>query len=384
MYKSAKLIYNKGMKREQLVEYFEEVETTKEYDGYFYSIAEAISIVVLGSICGLRNISQIHQWAKSEKVGEFLKEEFAINHIPCYFWLLSLLKLVIPASLNKCLMKWAAGILPEERQRLTISMDGKTICSTGKMKSYDSPLHIISAQLCELGITFASKSVEGKSNEIPAVQQLIGELDIAGCMVVADALNCQRETAKAIIQGQGDYLLAAKGNQATLEQEIRGYVQNDSLRETMDSQSITEKSRDRIERRSAYTTSDIEWLCGKEKWENLCCIGAIKTEFERKGTKTEEWHYYISSRHLMASELLHYARMEWTVETMHWLLDVHYSEDFCRVVNRTIQQNLNMLRKFALSLIKHFKSKTNSKRPISQVMFNCLLSPSAICDILKN
>ena len=178
------------MKREQLVEYFEEVETTKEYDGYFYSIVEAISIVVLGSICGLRNISQIHQWAKSEKVGEFLKEEFAINHIPCYFWLLSLLKLVKPASLNKCLMKWAAGILPEERQRLTISMDGKTICSTGKMKSYDSPLHIISAQLCELGITFASKSVEGKSNEIPAVQHLIGELDIAGCMVVySKAIN---------------------------------------------------------------------------------------------------------------------------------------------------------------------------------------------------
>ena len=74
------------------------------------------------------------------------------------------------------------------------------------MESFDSPLHIISAQLCELGITFASKSVEGKSNEILAVQQLIGELDIAGCMVVADALNCQRETAKAIIQGKGDYL----------------------------------------------------------------------------------------------------------------------------------------------------------------------------------
>ena len=76
------------MKREQIVEYFEEVETTREYDGYFCSIAEAISIVVLGSICGLRNISQVHQWAESEKVSEFLKEEFAINHVPCYFWLL--------------------------------------------------------------------------------------------------------------------------------------------------------------------------------------------------------------------------------------------------------------------------------------------------------
>ena len=242
----------------------------------------------------------------------------------------------------------------------------------------------ISAQICEMGITFASKSVEGKSNEIPAVQQLIGELDIQGCMVVADALNCQKETAKAIIKGKRDYLLDAKGNQATLEQEIKDYVQDENLRKTMDSQSITEKSRDRLETRSAYVTSDIEWLYGKEKWEDLRCIGAIKAEVERKGVKTEEWHYYISSRELTALELLHHARMEWAVESMHWLLDVHYSEDYCRIVNQTIQENLNILRKFALSLIKQFRTVTHSKSPISRIMFDCLLNPQTICPILKN
>ena len=372
------------MKKEKLVEYFEEVETSEEYNGYFYSIPEIISIVVLGSICGLRNTSQIHQWAKSEKVAEFLREKFGIEDIPCYYWLLSLLKMVKPESLNKCLMKWAEEMLPEDRKGITISLDGKTIRSTGKMESYESPLHIIRAQISELGITFASKSVEGKSNEIPAVQQLIAELDIQGCMIVADALNCQKETAEAVIKGKGDYLLDAKGNQPTLEQEIRDYVQDDSLRKTMDCKSITEKSRDRIEKRTAYTTTDIDWLYGKEKWKNLCCIGAIKTEFERKGVKTEEWHYYISSRSLTAPELLHHARMEWSVETMHWILDVHFAEDFCRIVNRTIQQNLNMLRKFALSLIKQFKASSISKRPMSQIMFNCLLDPLAILAILEN
>ena len=229
------------MERERFVEYFEEVEITREYKGYFCSIAEAISIVVLGSLCGLRSVNQIHQWAESEKCSDYLKEKFGITHIPCYYWLLSLLKMVKPESLNKCLVKWAVSFLPEEREGLTIALDGKTIRSTGKMESYDSPLHIISAQLCELGITFASKSVEGKSNEIPAVQQLISELDIQGCLVVADALNCQRETAETIVQGKGDYLLNAKGNQATLESEIRDYVQDESLRKTMDSQRITEK-----------------------------------------------------------------------------------------------------------------------------------------------
>ena len=246
-------------------------------------------------------------------------------------------------------------MLPEERKGLTVSLDGKTVRSTSKMESYDSPLHIISAQISELGITFASKSVEGKSNEIPAVQQLIDELDIRDCLVTADALNCQRETAEAIIRGKGDYLLDAKGNQPVLEEEIREYVQDESLRKTMDRTSTTEKSRDRVETRTAYTTAVIGWLYGREKWKNLCCIGAIKTEFQRKGVKTEEWHYYISSRTLTSLELLHHARMEWAVESMHWILDVHYSEDFCRIVNRTIQQNLNMLRKFALNMIKRFK-----------------------------
>ena len=255
------------MGKQKIVEYFEEVEASREYSGYFCSIPEAISIVVLGSMCGLRNISQIHQWAESDKVSEFLKEEFGIEHIPCYYWLLSLLKLIKPESLNKCLMKWAESILPKERKGLTISLDGKTVRSTCKMKSYDSPLHIISAQISELGITFASKSVEGKSNEIPAVQQLIGELDIQECMVVADALNCQRETAETIVRGKGDYLLDAKGNQPVLEREIREYVQDESLRKTMDRKSVTEKSRDRIETRTAYTTTDVGWLLGKRKVE---------------------------------------------------------------------------------------------------------------------
>ena len=133
--------------RKNVVEYFEEVETRQAYKGYFCSIPEAISIVVLGSICGLRNISQIHQWAESDSVIGFLKEKFGIEHIPCYYWLLSLLKLIKAESLNKCLMKWAEAMLPEERKGLTVSLDGKTVRSTSKMESYDSPLHIISAQI---------------------------------------------------------------------------------------------------------------------------------------------------------------------------------------------------------------------------------------------
>lgn len=372
------------MERKRITDFFEEVETTEPYNGYFCSIAEAISIIVLGSLCGLKNVSQIHQWANSERVKEYLKEKFAINHIPCYYWLLVLLKMVKTDTLDRCLTQWAGQFMPEERSRMTISVDGKTIRSTTGMKNMDSPLHIISAQISELGITLASKTVEDKSNEIPAVQALLQEIDIADCLVVADALHCQQKTAEVIVKGNGDYLLSAKGNQRELEQDIAQYVQDETLRKKMDCARTTEKNRDRVERRTAYTTDNIAWLSSKERWKNLTSIGAIKTEFEKNGTKTEEWHYYISSRNLTAVEMLRHARMEWAVETMHWLLDVHYGEDFCRIENRTAQQNLNLLRKFSLSLLKQYKIRTASKRAFSKIMLDCLLEPSFICSIFQN
>lgn len=365
-----------------ITEYFKDVETTKEYNGYFCSVAEAITIVILGSICGLKNISQIHQWAASDRVNEFLREKFRIENIPCYYWLLCLLKLVKPDSLNECFSKWVSSILPKNRENFTISLDGKTIRSTGKMKSYENPLHIVSAQISELGITFAQKTVSGKSNEIPAVQELIGQLEISGCMLVADALNCQKKTAEMIIKGKGDYLLCVKENQETLKKDIEAYIHDTVLQENMKKDVKTEKNRGRIEKRTAYVTENIEWLESRKEWRGLNCIGAIHTEFEEQDKKTSEWHYYISSRNLTAEELLHHARMEWSVESMHWLLDVHFEEDYCRVENKNVQQNLNMLRKLAINIIKQYKERSESKRAISKIMFDCLLDPSFICSVI--
>lgn len=365
-------------------EYFEDVETVTEYNGYFCSVADAIVIVILGSICGLKNVSQIHQWAANDRVKEVLKYDFSIRDIPCYYWLLCLLKLIRPESLNRCFMDWVSSLVPGGMEGLTLSLDGKTVRSTEKMESYESPLHIVSAQICELGMTFAQKSTDSKSNEIPAVQELLRELEIKGCVVVADALNCQKKTAEAIIGRKADYLLSVKDNQANLKNDIEEYVQDEVLQGGMESVSQSEKNRERIERRTAYVTDDISWLPSREEWEGIKSIGAVHTESEGTRGKTSEWHYYISSRNLSARELLHHARMEWSVETMHWLLDIHFGEDSCRVVDRDIQQNLNMLRKFAINVIKQYKERAGSKRAISKIMLDCLLDPYFILEVLQN
>jgi predicted transposase YbfD/YdcC len=243
-------------------------------------------------------------------------------------------------------------------------------------------MHIVSAHIAELGITFGQQTVYEKSNEIPAVRELIGLLKIEGCIVVADALNCQKETAKAIIDGKADYLLSVKDNQETLKQEIEDYVQDKDLRKTMDTFKTQEKNNGRIELRRAYTTDDIDWLYGKEEWVNLACIGAINTQFTTKKGTTNEWHYYISSRNLTAAELLKHARAEWSVESMHWLLDVHFGEDFCRVEDENVQQNLNISRKIVINSIKLYKEKSADKRPVSKIMLECLLEPAFIVTVL--
>ena len=363
-------------------EYFMDVETTKEYKGYYCSVGEALTIVILGSFCGLRNVSQIHQWATTKRGTEFLAKHFAIKRVPCYFWLLCLLKIIDMKSLNECFMNWTQSFLPESTKGLTLSFDGKTIRSTGKMEKYDSPLHIVSAHVAELGITIGQQTVEGKSNEIPAVRKLIGLLKIEGCIVVADALNCQKETAHAIIGAKADYLLNVKDNQPTLKKDIEAYVQDENLRKGMDTFTTREKQSGRIEERIAFSTCNVNWLHGKGDWDKLTCIGAINRRFTTKNGTTNEWHYYISSNKLTAEELLKHARFEWSVETMHWYLDVHFGEDFCRIEDKNVQQSLNIVRKIALNSIKRYKETTGDKRPMSKIMLLSLIDYEEFLPIL--
>ena len=372
---------------------FNDVETEEIHVGYYYTVSDAIKISILGCMCGLKNMCQISQWAASDVVREFLKEKFAIERIPCYYWYTHLLKIVKPESLSKAFTRWVEGFMPEykegkkdsERSELTISVDGKTVCSTANMKSYGKyPLHIVSAQLAEYGLTLGQCSVESKSNEIPAVQELLHELDIRGCLIVADALNCQVETAKVIIKGKGDYLLNVKDNQETTKEIIEEYIQEHQEDAETDSETKEEKNRGRSEKRTAYSVPYAvmnDSVLG-EKWPELATIGAIHREVDLNGLKSDEWHYYISSRNLTAKELLHFARMEWTVETMHWFLDVIFEEDMCRVEDPNVQRNLNIIRKVALNCTKQYKKETASKEPVSHIMFSCLMNPNHLMDII--
>jgi len=156
-----------------------------------------------------------------------------------------------------------------------------------------------------------------------------------------------------------------KDNNPSLKSEVDLFFQTQNT----PSHTTKEKNGGRIETRTAYTSHDIDWLINKDKWPKLSCIGAIRRQFEKGGIKSNEWHFYISSKPLTPTELHHHARLEWAVESLHWLLDVHYTEDKTRIWDMNIQKLLNTARKIALNLIRIYKEANCKKNtPLTSVM----------------
>lgn len=337
-------------------------ETT--YRGYYYRITDALTIMICGMLCNLQNISDIYEWVKEEPVQEFLFREFRIYKIPSRAQFYNLIGYVKPERFQEVFIAWVEEIVKSDERLRTISIDGKTICSTEKRVDKGQGLHILSAVISESKLILGSLPCDTKISEPKVLRELIKILNISGAIIVADALHCKKDSANEIIENGGDYLFVVKDNNPTLKDDIEVYIQNDDVEKAVK----TEKNGGRIEKRTAYTSTNIDWLPNKDKWRNLTTIGAIHTEFTKGNKTSSEWHYYISSRKLTPEELLKHARMEWEIESMHWLLDVHFGEDKTKVWDMNIQQNLNIMRKIALNLARLYKNTYEPGKAISAIL----------------
>lgn len=366
---------------DKLMELAEEVETKEAYNGYFYKVEDIITIIVIGLLCNLKNASEIYQWSKSENIQKILTEHFRMEKFCCYAQFMNILGNVKADSLDKIFIEWCNYIVNNQTKDKTIAIDGKTICSTVNMSCYENPLHIVSAYISEYGLTIGQVAVESKSNEIPATQRLLQLINIEGAVVVADALNCQRETVKIIIENKGDYLLAVKRNQKDLYDNIKFYFE--TQKGSMVPYSITEKGHGRIETRTAFVCHEIEWYKNKAKWLNLHCFGAVKRECETKGKKSMEIRYYISSRKLTPEEMLKHSRNEWGIESLHWILDVVFDEDRTTLMEKDAQRVLNTLRKSSINLLKLYKNSFSPKSSLVSIMRNNLFNPNYLPTFLQ-
>ena len=257
---------------------------------------------------------------------------------------------VKPEALSACLYSWLAEA--RELQGGSVNIDGKTIRGSGKGDR--NAVHVVSAWAGEEEIVLGQLAVDEKSNEITAIPKLLDLFDIKGATVTIDAMGCQTEIAKKIREKKGNYLLAVKDNHKTLHQEIREYfegLEQGDIRDLPEDVWVTDEERKhgRVEQREVRSVTDIQWLQGKPDWKDLKTI--IQYRCFRDGVKTDR--YYISNADMSALEFYRYIRGHWSIENrLHWSLDMVFREDAAQVSKDHAPENLNILRKIALSLLR--------------------------------
>jgi predicted transposase YbfD/YdcC len=200
---------------------------------------------------------------------------------------------------------------------------------------------------------------EDKSNEITAIPELLNLLDIKGCTVTIDAMGCQTEIAAKIIAKEADYLLAVKGNQGHLFDDIKEAFEHTATGQQQVSTTL-EVDHGRIEKRTCHVIDDLDWICNNKEWKGLKRLIKITAERTDKSTgeQSKECRYYISSSALKVNKLLNASRQHWGIENkLHWMLDVNFGEDASRKKAGNAAQNFSVITRIALNLLQNEKSK---------------------------
>lgn len=331
-----------------------------------HSLSDIIMIVFFAHLAKCETWEDIYVFAERYEV--ILKQVIPLeNGLPSKDTIRRVMQVIHPDVLNEVSTLWT-DLLAESNRQATgklIAIDGKTMC--GNHQNDTKPLHIVSAYSVEDGICFGQTAVEEKSNEITAIPKLLSSLKLTGQTVTIDAMGTQVEIAKQIRKQKADYVLAVKGNQGLLHDEIKTYL-DDAVFETQIKATengylkTIESARSQIETREYYQTDVIDWMGEKNRWKGLKTIGKVVTTVEKNGQTTQEIRYYISSLAVEATRFKRAVRGHWGIESFHWHLDVTFGEDANHTLNQTAARNLNIIRKLAIPMLKELPFDLKYKR----------------------
>lgn len=317
-----------------------------------HKLADILILTQCAVMCGLQQLEEISEYGKSK--AEWLRATFGITRIPSDSTLCRVLGMVDANVVVDCVVEMMKRDLGLEGDQ--ISLDGKTICATAKETTSQEKLHIVSMYMTENGVILGQKAVPEKTNEIPVVRELLALFQLAGRVVTADAMHCSRETAELIIRQGGAYVLALKGNQSLVHEEITTYldacIADPEI--AVEQASTHEKNRDRLEARTCWKAPNLLWFESRDEWASLKSAYAIRRKTITKQKTTEEITYYISSLDVPPDRILQIVRNHWKIESMHWMLDVLFGEDESRLQNSNAHQTLNIFRKNAIALHQRF------------------------------
>jgi predicted transposase YbfD/YdcC len=325
-------------------------------------------IIVL-TLCAM--IANADSWADIERYGkaklDFLRRFLELpNGIPSHDTFGRVFGMLDPAALLLCLRDWLADLRAKFGGQ-HVAIDGKTLRGSHDGATRPNALHLVSAWASEARLFLGQIAVAEKSNEITAIPQLLALLNIEGDTVTIDAMGCQKEIAKTIIDKGADYVLAVKDNQPTLHAAIHeAFIElaEDDYREpSLRRWTTVDEDHGRKETRQYFIANVPADLPGAAQWPELRSIGMVLRSREEEGRFSDEVAYYIGS---IAPTVKHFARVvrgHWGIETtLHWSLDVTFAEDGSRVRKDRGPENLGMLRRLVVSMLQQDTSSKASLR----------------------
>jgi predicted transposase YbfD/YdcC len=298
---------------------------------------------------------------------EWLCKHIGMRDVPSHDTFNRVFQAISPAGFGECLMELSRR-LREQVAGDIVAFDGKTHRRTGGKNGH--ALHMLNAWSAENRLVLGQLAVEEKSNEITAVPKLMDMLDLKGCVVTADALNCQKTVAAKAMEKKAEYLLALKGNHPVFYEEVRTYMDELSLRSLPGFEQI-EKEHGRIETRRCWQSDSVEWYTDKAQWPGLRSFVLIES-IREQGEKVEtSRRYYISSLPQGASYAAKSARAHWQIEnSLHWCLDVVFNEDQSRARARNAAKNLGSLRSICLNLLRRIPGNSSLKGKRFKIALN--------------
>jgi predicted transposase YbfD/YdcC len=335
-----------------------------------HRLLDILFLSVAGTIAGCEGPSDIAEFARTQLAWCRKFVPLAAG-VPSHDTISRVLSLIKPQEFQKAFVDWIAALVGEsdedEDQPRFVPIDGKTLRGSRGARDREKPLHLVSAWATQQGMMLGQVAVDEKSNEITAIPRLLAMLELRGAIISIDAMGCQKEIAKQIVKGGGDYVLSVKDNQPALHQAIAEFFlarhEQQDFADFGCRQHVTiERSRGRIETRSYYTAPlPASMKRFRTDWKGLTSIGQVITATEQHGKETCDVRHYISSRFAKVKEFAKATRGHWVIESMHWVLDVVLGEDDSRIRNGDGAENFGCLRKFVLSLLKRDTSKGSLK-----------------------
>lgn len=346
-----------------------------------------IDIVVIGLcavICGAQGPTDMETFGETK--AEWLKQFLELPcGIPSHDTFGRVLSIIAPADFERCLLNWVNKQVKLPGGEI-VALDGKTLRGSHDRANEQDAIEIVSAWAVAERLTLGQVKVAAGSNEITAVPEVLRQLNVAGCIVTVDALNCQKAIAAQIRDQQADYVLALKDNHKTLRLEVAEFMT--SVREDrtwnyeIGTHQTTDGEHGRIETRCYWQAQAPDHLFEKAAWRDLTSVGMVEATRELGDKQTTEIRYYLSSLPVDGPEFGRAVRSHWGIEnSCHWVLDVVFREDASRIRIGNAAENMSTLRRLALNLLRREKSE---KRGVHVKRLKAALDEKYLLKVLRS